>query len=121
MASSKKMVWVSGIGALGLFLASVAAFSFTAKKATAPTESQDLVWVMRSDGAKSCSPKSGVSLEKALEELKAAGVKVKDSRKGNDGKMHSQVCGAPQGSTHSFLIEKGGIGAALSLGYEIAK
>ena len=122
MATQKKRQFLGLIvGMVGVFLVGAVALSVTLKRAVPPDESSELVWVMKPDGAKSCAPDSGLPVDQALEELKAAHISVRDSRKGSDGKMHAQVCGAPQGSTHSFLIDRKDLGGAIALGYSVEK
>lgn len=79
------------------------------------------IWVMRSDGAQSCSTKSGQSLEGGAADLKNAKVRVLDSHKGGDGKLHAQMCGAPTGSMNAYLIPKDDLPQAVALGYIQAK
>jgi hypothetical protein len=78
---------------------------------------QSGVWVMRSDNAQSCEPKSGTSLKDDAEELKKAQIPILDSKKGSDGKFHIQMCGADKGTTNSFLIPKDKLPVALAMGY----
>lgn len=100
----------SGAGAVG---ASSAVGG--AKSPAAPVTDQ--VWVSRSDGAESCAPKSGQSLEEGAAELKKAGVRVLDQRKGDDGKMHMQMCGAPTGSMNAYLIARDDLPKAIAHGF----
>jgi hypothetical protein len=79
------------------------------------------VWITRADGAQSCSPKSGQSLETGAADLRNAKVRVLDSHKGEDGKMHAQMCGAPSGSTNAYLIPKDDLPQAIAQGYIQAK
>jgi hypothetical protein len=83
--------------------------------------SAESVWVTRPDGAQSCAPKSGITLTEGAEDLKEAKIPILDSRKGSDGKMHVQMCGASQGTTNSFLIPKARLSDALALGYQEAR
>lgn len=88
-----------------------------ATKSAAPPVADDLVWVTRADGAQGCSPHSGQSLEEGAADLKKSKVRVLESRKGNDGKMHTQVCGAPTGATNAYLIPKSDLAQAMTLGF----
>ena len=63
-----------------------------------------LVWVARTDGALSCGEKAGEPLEAAAKDLAKVGVKVVESRKSRDGKMHIQMCGVLTGSENAFRI-----------------
>ncbi len=98
------------------------AWGFSSKKMETLREplhpSFDTVWVFRSDGAQSCFPQSGMSLSKGAFELKAANIPIFESRKGNDGKVHAQVCGAGQGSTNLFRIPRENLEGAVALGYQ---
>jgi hypothetical protein len=76
------------------------------------------VWIVRPDGAQSCGIKSGQSVEEVSEELKKAGVLVHEARKGSDGKMRMQVCGAPAGSVNAFLIEESDLPKAMAIGFK---
>jgi hypothetical protein len=87
---------------------------------SAPTPkpfNSDSVWVMRSDGAQSCDPKSGLPLAEGAEELKAAKIPVLDSKKGSDSQLHAQVCGVLKGTTNAYLIPKSRLSSAKKLGY----
>jgi hypothetical protein len=79
------------------------------------------VWITRPDGAQSCSAGSGQSLDEGAAELRKSKVRVLDSRKGNDGKMHMQMCGAPAGSTNAFLIPEEDLSRAVALGFVQSK
>jgi len=82
--------------------------------------SSRVLWVVRTDGAQSCGMKEGQSIEEVAQELKSAGVKILDSRKGSDGKMHIMVCGAPEGSLNAFLIPEEDLSKVLLLGFQKA-
>ena len=103
-----------------------AAYGLSSKKEEDRTLSQthiqtvsaaESVWITRPDGAQSCQPGSGTTLEDDAQELKTAQIPVLESKKGSDGMMHIQMCGAPKGSTNSFLIPKDKLAQALTLGY----
>jgi hypothetical protein len=79
------------------------------------------VWVARADGAESCAPGSGQSLEIGAADLRKLGVRVLDSRKGTDGQMHAQMCGMPTGSTNAYLIPKEDLSRALANDFVLAK
>jgi hypothetical protein len=106
----------------GAFSANAHAFS---RKAADTDPAQSLaanqVWIQRADGAQSCSTKSGQSLEDGATDLKNAKVRVLDSHKGGDGKLHAQMCGAPTGSMNAYLIPKDDLPQAVALGYIQAK
>lgn len=91
--------------------------AFSSKQATVNDTAALSVWITRPDGAQSCSPKSGQSLEDGAADLKKAKVRILDSRKGNDGKMHMQMCGAPSGTTNAYLVPKEDLPQAAALGY----
>lgn len=78
------------------------------------------VWVSRSDGARSCGAKEGQSVEDVSRELIQAGIKVYEARKGSDGKLHAQVCGASKGTVNAFLISDADFQKARALGFEVA-
>lgn len=101
------MKWFFGI----LFLSALGMSSSPAKDAT--------VWITQSDGAKSCEGEDPAkTLEKVSAQLKAAGVQVLEMKKGNDGKMYMQMCGAPTGSLNAFKISKQDLAKAQGLGFQ---
>ena len=78
------------------------------------------VWVTQPDGAKSCEGEDPAkTLEKVANQLKTAGVQVLEMKKGNDGKMYMQMCGAPTGSLNAFKISKQDLAKAQGLGFQI--
>ncbi|MGK5082420.1 hypothetical protein WDW37_03865 [Bdellovibrionota bacterium FG-1] len=78
---------------------------------------QDSVWVTQPDGALSCAPETAQTLEQGAEVLQKHKVKVLEFRKGGDGKMRIQVCGAPTGSSNAYLIPRENLEQAKALGY----
>jgi hypothetical protein len=106
----------------------VPAFAFSPKQKPAPDASSASsgvsnasIWVTRPDGAQSCSPGSGQSVEDGANELKKNKVRVLESRKGNDGKMHAMGCGMPSGSTNAYLIPRDDLPQAVAKGFVEAK
>jgi hypothetical protein len=81
-------------------------------------QASETVWVMRSDEGLSCEPASGISLEQGAWVLKHAKITIFDQKKGTDGKMHTQVCGAIRGTTNCYLLERSQLKQALDLGFE---
>jgi hypothetical protein len=78
------------------------------------------VWITQPDGAKSCEGEDPAkALEKVASQLKAVGVKVLEMKKGNDGKMYMQMCGAPTGSLNAFKISKQDLVKAQSMGFQL--
>lgn len=75
------------------------------------------VWVMRSDGSKSCEPNTAKGLEQDAKELEGKGIRILESRKGDDGMMHAQGCGMNTGSTNMFKIPADQIALATSIGF----
>jgi len=116
---------ILGLGVGVGCLASISdAHAFSRKHAEADAAqpaADNQVWITRADGAHSCSPKSGQSLEDGAADLRNAKVRVLDSHKGEDGKLHSQMCGAPSGSTNAYLIPKEDLPQAVAQGYIQAK
>lgn len=101
------------------------AWAFSSKRepkgASGPAPDQlsnETVWVSRPDGSKQCEADAEKALQVAAEELQKAGVPVLEKRKGSDGKIRAQVCGAPTGGTNSFRIPKGTLSRALELGFK---
>jgi hypothetical protein len=97
--------------------------AFSGKQSPQPGDSSsaqssgETVWVSRPDGSKSCSGKSGASLDDGTAELKGLKIQVLDSRKSSDGKMHSMMCGASTGSSNAYLIPKAQLLQAIAAGY----
>lgn len=79
------------------------------------------VWVQRPDGSKSCEAGSGTTTEKGGEELQKAGVQVLEKGKGDDGRMHAQMCGIETGKLNTYRIKKADLPKALALGYQQKK
>lgn len=111
---------------LGLVAAqsSTDAFAFSSRKIDSSNSSQStsenasLVWVTRKDGATSCGVSKGQTLEDGASELQRNGVKVLNSRKGNDGKMHAMSCGMPTGSLNAYQISRDDLPRALTMGFQ---
>ena len=82
---------------------------------------KEAVWVSKPDGSEGCSPDSGSSLLQGSAELTQAHIPVLESKKGSDGKMHIEMCGAPKGTVNLFLIPRDRLPAALVLGYQELK
>lgn len=79
------------------------------------------MWVQKPDGSKSCQPESGTSLDKDAQSLASKGVKVLEKKKGSDGKMHIQSCGAATGKTNAFRIPKKDEAKAKAAGFAPVK
>ena len=82
--------------------------------------SSELIWVTRSDGAKSCSPGSAQTVESAQRELENAKIRVLKALKANDGKMHAMMCGASSSTVNAYLIPKSELAGAIALGFKPA-
>jgi hypothetical protein len=96
-----------------LFLLAMGMSSSSPSKDTA-------VWITQPDGAKSCEGEDPAkTLEKVSAQLKGAGIEVLEMKKGNDGKMYLQMCGAPTGSLNAFKIVKADLKKALELGFQL--
>lgn len=79
----------------------------------------DRIWVERPDGGKSCEASKAEKLTKAEAALKKAGVKVHASKKGHDGDMHIQVCGADAGTLNTFEIDAKDLAKAKKAGFKL--
>ena len=84
---------------------------------SAANSSSRIIWVQKPDGAVSCEADKGQALEIGQKELRQAGIEVYSSRKGNDGQMHIQMCGAPQGTFNFFEIRESDLTKAIGLGF----
>jgi hypothetical protein len=119
-----------GMGLLGA-LGSVAMSGCTSPARVAASEGEapasstapaaDSVWVGRSDGSRSCQPGSGRTLEVDAANLAQAQVTVYESKKGNDGKMYTQMCGGRTGVLNTYRILRTDLQKALSIGFSELK
>ncbi len=124
MGTKSKIRWsISIVGILTVVFLGASLAVPVKKSELKRTQSQriETVWITKPDGAQSCAPESGMSLTQGAEELRKAKVTVFDSKKGTDGQMHIQMCGAESGSTNLFLISRENLGVAISLGYQEMK
>jgi hypothetical protein len=81
------------------------------------TESEETIWVTRSDGSLQCDRRRVPSAAQVAEQVKTAGILVFHSRSGNDGQMHAQRCGSPTGRTVELEISRLDLRKALALGF----
>lgn len=116
---------LAGMGVIAIVFASLGAglgfWMGGAEAAPGKNTASSRIWVFMKDGSKSCgaeSPDEVVSIEKARGVLTKAGVQVFDAKKGQDGKLHVQMCGADTGSQNQLLIEEKDLKKAQSLGFE---
>lgn len=93
-----------------------ASSSSSTSSSTGPT-----VWVAKADGSQMCKLNTGTTLDDGANELKQAHVRVVQSQKGSDQKMHAQMCGLPSGHTNVYEIQKEDLGKAMVLGYQEIK
>ena len=93
--------------------------AFSQKQAPTVAPLPESVWVTRTAGAQSCSPKSGKALEDGAADLKRAKVRVIESRKASDGKMHMQMCGVETGENNAYLIPRDDLQMAVAQGYVV--
>ena len=77
----------------------------------------DSVWVGRADGSKQCEAEQKELSPAVKEQLKAAGIEVLQSKKGDDGRMRIQMCGAPSGKMDMVQIPRTQLEAAKKLGF----
>ncbi|MBI2712803.1 MAG: hypothetical protein HYX41_08125 [Bdellovibrio sp.] len=109
-----------GLIATALGLACIAN-AYSEKKPSSLVNPDGSVWVSKSDGALSCEPGSGQLLEKSVDELKKENIHVLDARKGNDGKMHIQMCGASVGTTIQVRIPKEDLAVMQKKGFDLVR
>lgn len=96
-------------------------YAFASKKTDGKSSAEDsgsFVWVMKPDGGESCAKDSAISIEQGAEDLKKAKIKILASQKGDDGKMHAQMCGLPTGKLNLYKINKSDLPRAVTLGFE---
>ena len=77
------------------------------------------VEVYKYDGSLQCGRGKEIPLEVMARQLTDAGIEVKATRKGNDGRLHIAMCGASTGSLNVFTIDTGALGKARELGFEL--
>ncbi len=80
---------------------------------------QPTVEVFRYDGSLQCDRGKEIPLSRMAEELKANGIEVKASRKGQDGLAHISVCGASTGNLNVYTIGKASLSKAQELGFKL--
>jgi hypothetical protein len=101
---------------------SVACVGFSQKKIEVDTRAvstEETVWVMRSDGAQSCSTEPGRSLAESALDLETEKIPILESIKGADGAMHIQMCGALKGSVNAYRIPKKYLSKAQKIGFQL--
>ena len=74
------------------------------------------ILVGKADGSKQCEANSGVAPEVMEKDL--TGIQVYNRSKHSDGRMHSQVCGAPTGKMNVYEIDATSQAAAEKLGFK---
>jgi hypothetical protein len=77
------------------------------------------VEVYKYDGSLQCKRGKEMALADMAEELTAAGVEVKSSRKGTDGLMHIAMCGASTGRLNVYTIATEALRKAQELGFKL--
>lgn len=95
-------------------------FSQTEKTLTkdikSPIKNGKLTWIVRSDGSKSCDAEdSGEALEVGAKLLRENGIRVVESKKIFDQKMHIMMCGAETGRLNAYRIAKSDLPVALGI------
>jgi len=106
---------------VALLLASALVLGFSSNKQSGIETPADSIWVQKPDGSQQCSAESAQALEAGAKELGSAKIPVLNSRKGDDGKMRVQMCGAPTGKQNAYLIRKADWPRAMTLGFQAAK
>ena len=107
-----------------LILVSTSSFAMSKKQPTEITasgstvNSKDLLWVGKSDEAKSCEKDKGIDLDRMENDLKTAGITIFMKKKIHDGQMRIQMCGADKGTMNGFQIEKKNLEKATLLGFK---
>ncbi len=119
-----KSVWVIVfIISISVFALDPSVFAKTKKKRTIkPAQSltaEETVWIKRTDGALSCSPEKAQSLGEGAQDLEKAKIRVLESKKIQDGKMHIQMCGAPTGTENAYRIQRSDLPQAIALGFQL--
>jgi len=84
---------------------------------TAQAAESAKLWVVKSDRSKSCEATSGISVDTDQESLSKKSVQVFESRKGDDGQMHVQMCGADTGKLNAYLILESDLEKAKEVGF----
>ena len=68
-------------------------------------------------GSLQCKRGNEVALDEMAKQLSDKGIKVLASRKGNDAKVHLQVCGASTGNLNVYKISFADLTTAKELGF----
>ena len=74
------------------------------------------VFVYKVDGSLQCGGGTKVTAE-VMEKNRLEGIRVISRKSQDDGRMHSQVCGAPTGHINVFEIPEGQLPTALARGF----
>ncbi len=93
--------------------------SSSPEKSTSGAETSvisDLVWVMKKEGAVTCSPDANQPGASGRE-LARAGIKTFEFKMGDDGKMTAAVCGLNVVHEQRFLIHKKDLVKSKALGF----
>jgi hypothetical protein len=97
-------------------LTGVAAFFLLMMGCSGSDESKSTVKVFQSDAAVQCESE-GISVEDMQKILAAGNIKVRCAQKGNNGMMHTTLCGSPTGSINIYTIPKDQLEQAQTLGF----
>jgi hypothetical protein len=77
----------------------------------------NMVWVGKSDLAKSCAKERGIDPDLMAGELKNANITVTAKKKIHDNKMRIQECGTDKGDMNGYLIPKKDLDRVKELGF----
>jgi hypothetical protein len=77
------------------------------------------VEIYKYDGTLQCGMGHESTLEEMAKELESGGIDVLENRKGTDGLVHINVCGASTGAINIYLIDRGSLPAAQRLGFRL--
>jgi hypothetical protein len=120
--SGKSRILTVGSGGAVILAIGFATLAFSSKhQAPRASDGAETVWVQRPDGSQQCSQDHTQSLEQGSKDLQSAKIQVLDSRKGDDGKMRMQMCGAPTGNQNKYEIRRSDLPRALALGFQQAQ
>lgn len=90
----------------------------TSSTSASSSTSKDLIWVGKSDEAKSCEKNKGIEIDQMESDLKGAGIVVLNKKKIHDDKMRIQMCGTDKGTLNGYQIDKKYLEKAISLGFK---
>ena len=106
-----------------IFFITFTTFAFAKKSSDSELSPTDpnLLWVGKSNEAKSCQTEKGVDIDIMAKELSNAGIKVYTRKIFPLSVMQLQSCGADKGDLNGYLISKSELEKSIQLGFKLIK